>query len=123
MSKFVMVGNECVNTDMIAKAKKVGKGKAQVSFKDGETVTIPGCIPEGLCNSNRVIQVIPAAVSTFVLYETGEDAAVEEVVNYLGLTESGELRPLMIVDGFFDFADDADGYLGMHEDLTRHGKE
>jgi len=110
-----MVNGEYVNTDMIASARKVGRDRASVILKDGTEHITHSIELDAFDDRNKIVQVIPVSSPLYVIYET-DDAAVEEVISYLALTESGELRPLILVSGqYFDFADDGEGYLGMRE--------
>lgn len=115
MSRFVSINGEYLNMDMIASARKVGKDRACVVLKDGTERIVHSCELDAFDSRNKIIQVIPVSSPLYVIYET-EDAASEVIIYYLGLTELGELRPLILVsDQYFDFADNAEGYLGMHE--------
>lgn len=117
MSKFVMVNGEYVNTDMVMSARKLGKDRASVVLKDGTERITHSVELDAFDSRNKIVQVIPVQVPLFVIFET-EDAVTEEVINYLALTESGEIRPLILTSSqYFDFADDGEGYLGMHESM------
>lgn len=117
MSRFVMINDQYINMGMVASARKVGKDRTCITLKDGTEHTTHDIALDAFDSGNRIVQIIPASSPLYVIFET-EDEATEEIVYYLALTESGEVRPLILVsDEYFDFADSAEGYLGMHESV------
>lgn len=114
MSKFIMLGKDYVNMDMVAKAHKVNGEFAKVLLKDGAEHIVHSIALDFMSESDKIVQVIPVAVPTFVLFET-EDTAAEKEIHYLGLTETGDVRPLILTGDCYEFADDSEDYLGMYE--------
>lgn len=116
MRRFVKANGKHENTDMVKGTNRLGAGTAYAALRD-ETEHLSGLTAIG----DRIIQVVPVAVPTFALYETenitarGMVIATEEEVHYLALTDSGDIKPLILTGECYEFADSIEAYLGMYE--------
>lgn len=116
MSRFIMIGYEYVNTDTISRAWDLGEGKAKVVYKDGTTEIISNCELNHIEGEDEIIQVIPVKTPTVAVFKDDLDGKMyEEDIFYLGLTLSGEIRPMGLSDGYYSLADGVDNFVGLEE--------
>ena len=117
MRGFIELGSEYVNTDLIARIRDGDDGISVIVFKDGTERTIPGLCLDLVKPCSNVNQVIPASRPLFGMFANGSIYnIITKRIDYLALTESGDIRPLMLMkDGHFDFVDNLDDYMGLSE--------
>lgn len=110
MNDFIELNGTYYNKDQISSAWEADDGRARFLLKNGRCITAPArnlaqLRPDG---PEKILQVIPVAIPISVEHETQSGATWEEDVHYLAVTTSGQLRPLALIDGRYDFADTDD---------------
>lgn len=115
MSRFADINGMIVNIDTISKAY-VQNGKARIVYKDGtaeESQYISDIYQ--IAGKNYIRQIVPVKAPTVAIYKDDYGKLYETEILYLGLTELGELRPLELSGGCYDFADSAANFVGIEE--------
>ena len=120
MSRFAYVeGQEYINTEEIVRwypAVRGGNHFIFIEYKDGATSSHPrtSYTEEELEGSNYIVQVIPCHNELYSVWRTGDNEYCSSGILYLGLTASGELKPLDMADGYFCVTNDSN-FLGIYQ--------
>lgn len=119
MSRFVECGcGRLVNVDNIARVEAGFKRNddCTVITKDGQYLRASCYVYDEVAGKDHIVQLIPTngRYQTYYRDNDGENGGDPWVYDfdYFAVCANGEVRALECVDGYFDFADTSESYMG-----------
>lgn len=103
MSRFIELGDDMINADHIVRVKKDKKGQLTITMDDGDVLMVPKKYWDDIYGGSQLLGLYPCK-NLAALYEIDGEPSVYPV-SVLGLTASGELRPMDEDFRFLDYND------------------